>query len=215
MGLVLPYRLFILQPQRTDKLVGNYSLYSSGGSHLDEYDAFELDLSLYPLLKADETPPVLSLLGQQEIFLHIGDEWIEPGVIAIDPEDGDLSSSVTIKGLVNTSVSGSYRIEYKVSDNSQNFAEPVYRWVYVEENEEVEILNVEFTIEATSNGVKLSWTNEDLPAVPHLGIKKVIYTARISRMTRSSWIMKAMVVGSKSLNFDLTSFHLRQFCLDF
>ena len=46
------------------------------------------------------------------------------GVTAQDPEDGDLTSSITVtKNTVNTSTKGSYEVTYKVTDSSNNTVE--------------------------------------------------------------------------------------------
>ena len=52
--------------------------------------------------------------------IEIGSNYIELGAIASDPEDGDLTSSISISGAVNTDVIGTYQIQYSVTDSEGN-----------------------------------------------------------------------------------------------
>lgn len=39
------------------------------------------------------------------------------GVTATDPEDGDLTSSVSVTGSVDTAIAGTYNLTYSVTDS--------------------------------------------------------------------------------------------------
>ncbi len=68
----------------------------------------------------DTQPPVITLSGGNSISIEVGTAWVEPGYSARDNVDGDLTGSVTISGDVNSSVEGSYALNYSVTDKSGN-----------------------------------------------------------------------------------------------
>lgn len=68
----------------------------------------------------DVTPPVLDLKGEAELYLGVGDRFQEPGWVAMDSEDGDLSDKVERKGQVDASVPGEYQLTYVVADSGGN-----------------------------------------------------------------------------------------------
>ena len=69
---------------------------------------------------ADTTPPVISLLGSSTINLTVGDTFTDPGATATDDVDGDLTSSISITGTVDTSTTGTYTLVYSVADSASN-----------------------------------------------------------------------------------------------
>lgn len=81
----------------------------------------------------DTTPPTLTLSGNSDITLTVGDTFSEPGYSATDNVDGDISSRVIITGSVNTNIAGDYALRYNVSDTAGNMATEVIRTVHVEE----------------------------------------------------------------------------------
>ena len=70
----------------------------------------------------DTTPPVITLNGSSSIQLNVGDTWTDPGATATDNTDGDLTSSITVSGTVDTSTVGTYALIYSVSDAASNSA---------------------------------------------------------------------------------------------
>ncbi|MEM6525746.1 MAG: immunoglobulin-like domain-containing protein [Bacteroidota bacterium] len=80
----------------------------------------------------DTTPPVITLNGDATIEINIGEMFTDPGAMALDNIDGDISNSIVIAGdVVDTSVEGEYVITYNVSDASGNAADEVTRTVNV------------------------------------------------------------------------------------
>ncbi len=73
----------------------------------------------------DPTPPEITLLGGERITLQYGAEYEEPGYVAVDDVDGDITDRVSISGTVDTQVPGSYELRYSVEDNRSNRAEAV------------------------------------------------------------------------------------------
>lgn len=78
----------------------------------------------------DTVPPVITLLGNNPMTLITGVTYVEPGAMATDNKDGNLSSSIIISGTVNSSVLDTYAIVYVVSDSSSN-SDTATRYVYV------------------------------------------------------------------------------------
>lgn len=79
----------------------------------------------------DATPPVLSLLGDNPLYIEIGTPYAEPGASARDEAAGDLSESVSIAGAVDVQMEGRYVLTYAVSDPAGNAAAPLERVVEV------------------------------------------------------------------------------------
>lgn len=69
---------------------------------------------------SDDNPPVLELVGPTEVKLEFGRKYDEPGAMAIDTRDGDLSSKIQISGKVNPNVAGVYTLTYTIRDKSGN-----------------------------------------------------------------------------------------------
>ena len=65
-------------------------------------------------------PPTVSLVGSSTINIEIESLFEDPGAIATDIEDGDISSFINITGDLDTSISGTYILVYEVSDSSGN-----------------------------------------------------------------------------------------------
>jgi hypothetical protein len=63
------------------------------------------------------TPPIITLLGDNPINITVGDTFIDPGATATDVEDGDLTGSIITTGTVDTAVVGAYTITYTVTDS--------------------------------------------------------------------------------------------------
>jgi hypothetical protein len=81
----------------------------------------------------DTTVPVITVLGANPLMLTVGDSFVDPGAVASDNVDGDLTSSIVVGGAaVNTAVAGDYVITYNVSDSSGNAAVEKTRTVTVE-----------------------------------------------------------------------------------
>jgi len=65
--------------------------------------------------------PTITVIGDNPVVLNEGDIYTEPGYVANDADDGDLTGSVTINnGGLNTTVPGTYTITYSVTDSDSN-----------------------------------------------------------------------------------------------
>ena len=81
----------------------------------------------------DTTPPLLTLIGQNPTILYKGDTYTEQNAEAIDNIDGNLTSHISITGIVDTSKTGSYTRFYHVSDTAGNEVNAT-RTIYVISN---------------------------------------------------------------------------------
>jgi hypothetical protein len=113
-------------------------------------------------------------LGANPLVIVVGTPFSDPGAIAFDPEDGDITSRINISGSVNTSVLGSYTLTYSVTDTAGNAATPVTRTVNVVSGggggggggggfTALVLSNETITSTANSGEVRITW-NTNIPA---------------------------------------------------
>ncbi|MCC6457393.1 MAG: DUF5011 domain-containing protein [Caldilineaceae bacterium] len=79
----------------------------------------------------DTTPPVITLLGANSLVVNKGDPFVDPGATASDTLDGNLTGQISVSGVVNTDLVGSYTLTYRVQDRAGNAATPRTRTVRV------------------------------------------------------------------------------------
>ena len=70
----------------------------------------------------DPIAPILTLQGDENITLTVGDQYQEPGYTASDNCEGDVTGRVTVSGSVNTYRAGTYKLTYTVQDSFGNTA---------------------------------------------------------------------------------------------
>ncbi len=87
----------------------------------------------------DTFAPSITLLGDRELYIAKGGEFLEPGYEAFDNFEGDLTELVEVRGFdsLNTSVIGEYFLVYTVSDSSGNSAIIDYRKVIITEERDM------------------------------------------------------------------------------
>ena len=61
--------------------------------------------------------PVIRLKGARYVEVSKGSNYVEPGYIAIDQNDGDITSQVVVKGNINTKKLGVYELEYEITNS--------------------------------------------------------------------------------------------------
>jgi hypothetical protein len=82
-----------------------------------------------------DTTPVITIEGENPIFLNVGEQYIEPGVSANDKEDGELS--VISSENIDKYREGRYAVIYMATDSVGNAAIDK-RYVIVGHEEELE-----------------------------------------------------------------------------
>ncbi|MFL2594248.1 MAG: beta strand repeat-containing protein [Flavobacteriaceae bacterium] len=80
---------------------------------------------------ADTTPPSITILGDETIYLAVGDSYSDAGATALDNYDLDITSAITQSGSVDTAVVGTYYIVYNATDSNGNSASQATRTVVV------------------------------------------------------------------------------------
>jgi hypothetical protein len=76
-------------------------------------------------------PPVITLLGSGSLQVIQSASYTDAGATANDSENGNITSSISATGAVDTSTLWAYIITYNVTDSSGNSATPVTRNVQV------------------------------------------------------------------------------------
>lgn len=79
--------------------------------------------------------PVITLNGDSTIFVRQYDSYEDEGATALDKQDGDLTSDISVTGTVNVNTPGNYEIKYDVTDSDGNKAITVTRKVVVIERD--------------------------------------------------------------------------------
>ena len=78
----------------------------------------------------DNEKPKITLNGNSEMYISVGNDFEDPGVTVEDNCDKEVSHNIKTEGSVNTNEAGEYQITYSVSDNAGN-TESVTRKVIV------------------------------------------------------------------------------------
>lgn len=83
-------------------------------------------------------PPGITLVGPATLTITQGSQFKDPGATAMDPEDGNLTSSIQTTSNVNTAVAGDYAVTYKVTD-SGGLSASVTRTVVVQAGTQIRL----------------------------------------------------------------------------
>lgn len=105
-----------------------------------EHNNMIADLTVNYIVK-DDTEPIITLEGDEEYVLFVGEEYEEPGFSAIDNVDGDITEQVVITGEPEP-----YRdfvLTYTVTDSSGNTCE-IERQVSVEVGKHQKVMYLTF-----------------------------------------------------------------------
>jgi len=78
----------------------------------------------------DNEKPKITLNGNSEMYISVGNNFDDPGVSVEDNCDKEVSNNIKTEGSVNTNEAGEYQITYSVTDNAGNI-ESVTRKVIV------------------------------------------------------------------------------------
>lgn len=70
----------------------------------------------------DTIAPVILLKGNNLMNVSKNCVFVDPGAVAVDNVDGNISSKIIITGTVNTAIASAYVLCYNVSDNAGNAA---------------------------------------------------------------------------------------------
>lgn len=70
----------------------------------------------------DNQAPKITLNGEQEITIALGEVFDDPGVNAVDNVDGNLTQKVVAVSNIDNKKAGTYTVEYRVRDSAGNEA---------------------------------------------------------------------------------------------
>lgn len=93
----------------------------------------------------DKTAPKLTLNGNDTLILEQCDTYTEPGAVAIDANDGNLTSTIKIAGKVEADKVGTYLLTYSVKDAQANSVS-ITRLVMVKDTKKPAILKLSKSI---------------------------------------------------------------------
>ncbi len=82
------------------------------------------------ILVQDQTPPVVTLLGNNPLYLDLGSAFADPGASAFDACAGVVP--VTFSGTVNSNAAGTNLLTYTADDGNGN-TNAAMRWVIVQD----------------------------------------------------------------------------------
>ncbi len=85
----------------------------------------------YITVTADVTAPYISLIGNNPDTADANISYNDPGVIAYDSVDGNVTGNVVRTGNVNVTILGTYQYQYKVADKAGNQSGSISRDVLV------------------------------------------------------------------------------------
>lgn len=108
---------------------------------------------------SDKTAPLLTLNGRQNDTVTVGTSYTDPGAVANDNKDGDITAQIVVSGEINTAVTGNYTKEYNVHDAAGNAADPKTRRVRV--RNEADPLNGTYFVSCHCATIQASGTQEE------------------------------------------------------
>jgi len=146
----------------------------------------------------DTTKPVITLNGETNVTVNLGDTYIELGAEANDDVDGNLTSSIVIEGNVDTDVAGVYFVRYNVSDAAGNAAEEVTRVVSVVDNNGTKNIVVVSISDDT-----VSESKEEAPVLKHHVVLNAITTSAVDFNLSFENITTSDDDYNKTVGFDL------------
>jgi PKD repeat protein len=104
----------------------NNSNLSCGPNPFGEFEDYSL------VVIDDISIPVITLLGANPLHIEQSVPFTDPGALAMDNSDGNISSLLQVTTNLDTNTVGSYFIVYHVTDLSGNKADSVVRTIIVE-----------------------------------------------------------------------------------
>ena len=87
----------------------------------------------------DQTPPVITLEGNESMVHDVFSDFLDLGATAIDGVDGNITHLIETTNEINLLQPGTFQIYYNVSDSAGNDAVTVVRQVVVSNQAPVDI----------------------------------------------------------------------------
>lgn len=74
--------------------------------------------SYVPTRTSENSPPELTLQGSLTVRVALLTSYLEPGYVALDYEDGNITNNVVVSGSVNANQVGTYVLNYSIADSN-------------------------------------------------------------------------------------------------
>ena len=110
------------------RIAANYNNESTtecGPITAGEYEDYGL------VLANDNTPPVITLTGNDTVRIEVGSTYTDAGATAFDASEGNITANLVMTTDLDAAVTGLYTVEYNVTDKSGNKAAPAIRTIIV------------------------------------------------------------------------------------
>lgn len=131
----------------------------------------------------DLTLPIITLTGS-DVSIFVGESFRDPGYVASDNYDGDLTSKVVINHNIDTSKMGEYEVNYEVSDTNGNKIS-ANRKVFVKEKLKATVSS-NLTEITYINGILLVNKKYALPSNYNPGVDSTAYQALLNMQNDAS-----------------------------
>ena len=145
--------------ESTDEVV-TYSVEDSSGNKV----VVERDIVYEDVVK-----PVITLNGTKYDYVFLNEKYSDKGAKASDNCSGDVSSKVSVKNNVNVNKTGTYTVEYSVSDSSGNSTK-VVRNIRVSERNKVGTIYLTF-----DDGPQWGTTDKILDILKEEGVEATFF----------------------------------------
>ncbi len=127
-------------------LIGIYTVTYSVENSLGDNATMTRTVHVTDSITASDTiPPIITLLGHNPMYIRVHTPYDEPGAIAIDSVDGDLTDKIIISDTLDTGAIGEGIVCYIVSDQAGNQTMAT-RVVYVTDTTPVDTFPPEITL---------------------------------------------------------------------
>lgn len=116
----------------------NDGIDNDGDNHIDFAGHVEGDMAFVPDAGCDSPEdndenekPVITIVGNDPLEVHLGTVFTDPSATVADPEEGDITSKLVTTGTVDTNTLGSYTLNYDAQDSKGLAAVTKHRVVKV------------------------------------------------------------------------------------
>lgn len=155
------FKAYYKEVDVTDNVIVENNLDNSKSGTYSIIYKYSKDNKTYTITKnikvVDTVSPEITLKGGKEMIVMLNSNFHDPGFVALDNSDGDISSEVKTSGSVDTSKEGEYIIKYSVKDKSNNLTE-VERTVTVTSSSPLNSSVKDFTLDGMFGDVTLKET---------------------------------------------------------
>ena len=128
-------------------------------------------IAIRRIIKEDIVPPIITLNGNEEEYIFVGEHYEDKKITAIDNCDGRVDD-IKVENHVDYNTPGTYEIKYIAKDKANNKSE-IIRKVIVEKRKKT--LNEEKTIYLTFDDGPGEYTEEILNILKEEGIKATFF----------------------------------------